>query len=359
MAPSLAERVIREELGEPPSRLYLDWDPEPVAAASIGQVHRAVLRDGREVAVKVQYPGVDKAIQHDLDNAEFLYGLFSSVALRNLDVKALVDELRLRMHDELDYRIEAACQQQFAKRYTGHPFIRIPSVVQSLSSRRVLTSDWVDGADWAEFEESSDEQQRQRAAEVVFRFAQGSIHRDRVFNGDPHPGNYRFHPDGTVTFLDFGLVKRWSDDEFDSLIPVLDRVLERDADGVVAGMVGAGFLPPDHGLDPEHVFECVGMPYRAYFDEEFTFTRTYTTEALGALMDITGPYADVIRALNMPPGFVILDRVVWGVSALLGRLSATNRWRGILQEYRHDGMAATPLGVLDREWRLAQPVTAG
>ncbi len=152
MAPSLAERVLREELGEAPTRIFLDWDPEPVAAASIGQVHRAILRDGREVAVKVQYPGVDQAIQHDLDNAELLYGMFSSVALRNLDVRALVDELRLRMHDELDYRIEAACQQQFAVRYAGHPFIRVPGVVQQLSARRVLTTDWVDGMSWTEFE---------------------------------------------------------------------------------------------------------------------------------------------------------------------------------------------------------------
>jgi 2-polyprenyl-3-methyl-5-hydroxy-6-metoxy-1,4-benzoquinol methylase len=351
MAPSLAERVIREELGEPASRVFLDWDPRPAAAASIGQVHRAVLRDGREVAVKVQYPGVDKAIQHDLDNAEFLYGLFSSVALRNLDVRSLVDELRLRMHDELDYRIEAACQQQFAARYAGHPFIRIPHVVQQLSSRRVLTSDWVDGMSWAEFESSASEAQRQRAAEVVFRFAQGSVHRDRVFNGDPHPGNYRFHDDASVTFLDFGLVKRWSATDFESFIPVLDRVLAQDAVGVVDGMVAVGFLAADHGLDPDHVFECVGMPYRAYFDAEFTFSRSYTTEALTALMDITGPYADVIRALNMPPGFVILDRVVWGVSALLGRLEARNRWRGILEEYRHDGPPATALGELEHAWR--------
>jgi predicted unusual protein kinase regulating ubiquinone biosynthesis (AarF/ABC1/UbiB family) len=353
MAPSLAERVIREELGESPTQVFLDWDPEPVAAASIGQVHRAVLRDGRDVAVKVQYPGVDKAIQHDLDNAELLYGLFSTVALRNLDVRALVDELRLRMRDELDYRLEALCQQQFASRYAGHPFIRIPGVVQPLSSRRVLTSDWVDGMGWNEFEESADDELRQRAAEAVFRFAQGSVHRHRVFNGDPHPGNYRFHKDGTVTFLDFGLVKRWSEAEFDAFMPVLDRVLDCDARGVVDGMVMSGFLAPDHGLDPDHVFECVGMPYRAYFDDEFTFTRSYTTEALQALMDITGPYADVIRALNMPPGFVILDRVVWGVSALLGRLEASNRWRGILEEYRHDGRPVTELGRLEHEWRRA------
>jgi predicted unusual protein kinase regulating ubiquinone biosynthesis (AarF/ABC1/UbiB family)/SAM-dependent methyltransferase len=351
MAPSLAERVVREELGEPAARVFLDWDPVPAAAASIGQVHRAVLRDGREVAVKVQYPGVDQAIQHDLDNAEMLYGLFSSVALRNLDVRALVDELRARMHDELDYRIEAACQQQFAARYRGHPFIRVPEVVQQFSSRRVLVTDWADGMGWSEFEQVSSTAQRQDAAEVVFRFAQGSVHRDRVFNGDPHPGNYRFHHDGTVTFLDFGLVKRWSEAEFAAFMPVLDRVLERDSQGVVDGMVAVGFLAQDHGLDPDHVFACVGMPYRAYFDDEFTFTRSYTTEALQVLMDLTGPYADVVRALNMPPGFVILDRVVWGVSALLGRLEATNRWRGILHEYRHGGQPATVLGELEADWR--------
>ncbi len=171
-----------------------------------------------------------------------------------------------------------------------------------------------------------------------------------MFNGDPHPGNYRFHHDGTVTFLDFGLVKRWSEADFESFMPVLDRVLDQDARGVVDGMVKAGFLAPDHGLEPGHVFECVGMPYRAYFGDEYTFTRSYTSEALQALMDITGPYADVIRSLNMPPGFVILDRVVWGVSALLGRLEARNRWRGILEEYRHDGPVETALGELERDW---------
>ena len=117
MAPSLAEGVVRDELGADPERLFLDWDPVPVAAASIGQVHRAVMPDGRVVAVKVQYPGVDRAIKSDLDNAEFLYGLFAQFALKNLDVTALVDELRARMADELDYRLEAVCQTEFAQRY--------------------------------------------------------------------------------------------------------------------------------------------------------------------------------------------------------------------------------------------------
>src|SRR5205814_5058062 len=117
MAPSLAEGVVRTELGDDPEKLFLDWDPVPIAAASIGQVHRAVLHDGRIVAVKVQYPGVDRAIKSDLDNAELLYNLFASFALKGLDVKALVDELRARMADELDYRLEARYQTEFAQRY--------------------------------------------------------------------------------------------------------------------------------------------------------------------------------------------------------------------------------------------------
>src|SRR5438477_3181236 len=151
MAPSLAESVVRAELGDDPSKLFLDWDPEPIAAASIGQVHKAVLHDGREVAVKVQYPGIDKAIKGDLDNAEMLYGLFASFALKNMDVKGLVDELRARMYDELDYTLEARLQAEFAAMYRGHPFVHVPDVVPELSTRRVLVSDWVDGMTWAEF----------------------------------------------------------------------------------------------------------------------------------------------------------------------------------------------------------------
>jgi len=354
MAPSLAESVIRDELGAGPETLFLDWDPTPVAAASIGQVHKAVTHDGRVVAVKVQYPGVGKAIKHDLDNAEMLYAMFSATTLKGLDPHAIIDELRERMYDELDYRLEAACQTEFYERYRGHPFIRIPKIVPELSAERVLTSEWIDGISWTDFEANATDAQRQNAAEVVFRFAQGSVHQHQVFNGDPHPGNYRFHDDGTVTFFDFGLVKRWSTGEFERLIPILDNVLGQDVEGTVKAMERVGFIHPDHGLDPDHVFECVSAPYRAYFDDEFTFTKRYTAEALEALMDLNGPYGDVIRYLNMPPSFVILDRVVWGVSALMGRLEAHNVWRGILQEYRHGGAPVTELGRQEAAWKALE-----
>jgi len=351
MAPSLAEQVVVEELGAPPERLFLDWDPVPVAAASIGQVHRAVLPDGRQVAVKVQYPGVDRAIRNDLDHAERLYGLFSAFTLSGIDAHALVDELRARMADELDYRHEAAAQQAFAERYRGHPFVRIPAVVPERSGRRVLTSEWVDGLTFSELLASGSPEEHQHVGEVLFRFAQGSLHEHRTFNGDPHPGNYRFHPDGTVTFLDFGLVKHVTDEEYDRLVPTIDHVLSSDAPGLVAAMERAGFLHPGHGLDPERVFQTVSAPYRAYLPEEYTFTPEYTRDAMTSLLDVRGPNADVLAALDMPPSFVLLDRVVWGLSSMLGRLRARNRWRGILVEYLHGTPPVTRLGRAEASWR--------
>ncbi|MGH9263720.1 MAG: ABC1 kinase family protein [Acidimicrobiales bacterium] len=359
MAPSLAESVVRSELGADPEKLFLDWDPVPVAAASIGQVHRAVMPDGRLVAVKVQYPGVDKAIQSDLDNAEFLYGLFASFALKNMDVKPMVDELRARMGDELDYRLEALCQKEFADRYRDHPFIHVPDVVPERSSRRVITSDWVDGLAWKDFQETATPDQKHTAAEVLFRFAEGSIWHHRVFNGDPHPGNYRFHPEtGKVTFLDFGLVKRWAPGELEGLSPILDAILAQDAEGTLKAVVHSGFLPPDHGLSAERLYEYCTLPYIPFQQEEFTYSSEFVGQTLQRMLDLAGEYSDVIRQLNMPPSYVILDRVVWGMSALFGRMEVTHRWGELLDEYLHHAPPSTELGRAEVEWRRRRLATA-
>jgi len=356
MAPSLAADVVRAELGGDPTELFATWEPVPVAAASIGQVHRATLADGRAVAVKVQYPGIEQAIGSDLADGARIGALLSAVTLKSVDVAALAEEVRHRMLDELDYRIEARHQQEFADRLAGHPFLHVPAVVPERSGRRVLTSEWADGLSFAEFDGGATDAARERAAEALFRFAQQSIVRDGVFNGDPHPGNYRFAPDGRVTLLDFGLVKRLGPDEHEGLMHLLDGVLADDAEATTAAMVHAGFLAADHGLDPDHVFACVSAPYRAYFDDVFTFTPAYVGDALRSLLDVRGPYADVLAALDMPPSFVLLDRVVWGVSALLGTLGATNRWRAIVLGYRTDGLApATPLGEQEAAWRASSP----
>jgi predicted unusual protein kinase regulating ubiquinone biosynthesis (AarF/ABC1/UbiB family) len=356
MAPSLARQVVREELGADPDELFLDWSEVPVAAASIGQVHRAVLRDGRVVAVKVQYPGVDKAISSDLDNAQLLYGMFSQFALPSLDVKAMIDEVRARMVEELDYRIEAKSQQEFADYYEGHPFIRIPVVVPEFSSRRVLTSEWIEGLRWVDFLEIADEATKNKAAEVLMRFAQGSVYFHRMFNGDPHPGNYRFHEDGTITFLDFGLVKRWEPREIEDLMPMLDSVLEQDPEKLLRQMVKLAVVPPDHGLDGPRVLEYVSTPYVPFLQPTFKYNREWNAAALQKVLDMDGKYRNILDQVDLPTSYVILDRLVWGLGALFGYLEAEAPWGALLDEYRHGASPSTELGRQEAEWRAARSI---
>jgi predicted unusual protein kinase regulating ubiquinone biosynthesis (AarF/ABC1/UbiB family) len=272
--------------------------------------------------------------------------------LKGLDAKGLVDELRNRMRDELDYELEAANQTEFREHFAAHPFISIPAVDPATSTKRVLTSEWVDGLSWADFESTADTPARQRAGESIWRFAQYAVHRIGAFNGDPHPGNYRFGVDGSVTFLDFGLVKRWTPGEWQQLAPSLDAiVVHRDPERLVAVMEEIGFLRAGHGLAPQQVYDYVSTPYTPYLTDTFTFTRQFVRDAMATIIDVKGPHAEVIEKLNMPPSFVILDRVVWGVSAILGKLQVTAPWRSMLLEYRDDGPPATPLGEAERAWR--------
>lgn len=354
MAPALAAKVVTDELGQPPERVFLDWRATPVAAASVGQVHRAVTRDGRDVAVKVQYPGVADSIEADLDNAEAFYRLGTAFVLKGLDAKGLVDELRNRMRDELDYELEAANQTEFADHFSGHPFITIPAVDPATSTKRVLTTEWVEALSWAEFESTAAPEARRRAGESIWRFAQYAVHRLGAFNGDPHPGNYRFGVDGDVTFLDFGLVKRWTPGEWQQLAPSLDAiVVHRDPERLVSVMEEIGFLRAGHGLEAQVVYDYVSTPYTPYLTDTFTFTREFVRDAMTTVIDLKGPHAEVIEKLNMPPSFVILDRVVWGVSAILGKLEVTAPWRSMLLEYRAEGEPASALGEAERAWAIS------
>jgi predicted unusual protein kinase regulating ubiquinone biosynthesis (AarF/ABC1/UbiB family) len=275
-----------------------------------------------------------------LDEANILY-----------EVEKARDELRARMGDELDYRLEAENQTEFAAAFAGHPSIRVPAVIPAFSRRRVLTTEWVDGLSWDQLLAVADSEVRDRAGETIWRFAQRSVHLLRGFNGDPHPGNYRFAADGTVTFLDFGLVKRWTAGEWDQLAPSLDAiVVHRDPERLVAAMEVAGFLRPGHALGAQAVYDYVSTPYQPYLSDEFTFTRDFVRTAMQRITDIKGPHAAVIEQLNMPASFVILDRVVWGVSALLGKLEITRPWRAMLLEYRVDAPPATELGAAEAAW---------
>jgi predicted unusual protein kinase regulating ubiquinone biosynthesis (AarF/ABC1/UbiB family) len=357
MAPTLAASVVEGDLGRKPERIFLEWTDLPVAAASIGQVHRAVTPEGLVVAVKVQYPGVHEAIESDLDAAEVMYAMFSAMMLKGLDVNALVDELRGRMREELDYGLEAANVTEFEHRFAGHPWVRVPKLVPEYSTARLLTTEWVDGLTFDEFRKTETTETKQRAAEVLWRFAQRAIHRYGIFNGDPHPGNYKFHHDGSITFLDYGLVKRWSPGEWEGLKPTMDAIIvDRDPELLVREMEKSGFLKRGHGLDAGLVYDYVSSPYVPYLTDEFTFTRDWMRDTLATILDVQGPHAPVIEQLNLPPSFVILDRVVWGVSAILGKLDAHGPWRAMLLEYTANGDPATDLGAAEAAWFAARPV---
>ncbi len=357
MSAELAAQVVTEELGDAPERIFAEWDAEPIAAASIGQVHRALTQDGRAVAVKVQYPGVGEAIRSDLDNAGLLFAAVGML-FPGLEPEPLVDELRTRLVEELDYRLEADNQRLFADFYRGHPFIHVPEVVAELSTERVLTTELADGVRF-EVVETWAQEERDLAAESIFRFVFGSLYRLHAFNGDPHPGNYLFRPGGQVTFLDFGLVKRFSAEE----IKVLERmitamVLDHDIPEYRRTIEEIGMLQPGSSFTDDEVEDYFGHFYDFVLrDEVATITSEYASETVRRFFDTSGPYGPIMKASNVPASFVIIQRINLGLYAIFGQLHATANWRRISEELWPfvGGPPSTELGRNAAAWTAAHP----
>jgi predicted unusual protein kinase regulating ubiquinone biosynthesis (AarF/ABC1/UbiB family) len=354
MSPELAAGVIEEELGMPPERAFGRWDPEPIAAASIGQVHRAITHDGRAVAVKVQYPGIAETIEADLGNVALLRRMMRIIA-PGQDVDALLTELRERIVEELDYSREAENQQLFADYYDGHPTIGIPKIVSELSTRRVITSDLADGVRFAELTEWS-QHERNLAAETIYRFVFRSLYDARAFNGDPHPGNYLFHGGGRVTFLDFGLVKHFSPDE---LLPLMQMArylcVENDPEAFRRSLEDAGFLQPGAPLSTESIVDHLAVFYDTIREPgELTITGDYASMVVRRFFDVRSPIAPYVQ---VPRSYVILQRINLGVFALLGELTATADWRAIAEEIWPFVQAppSTPMGEAEAAWRASRP----
>lgn len=353
MAPELAALVIAEELGSGPDVLFAEWDPVPIAAASIGQVHRAMTRDGRAVAVKVQYPGVDRAIEGDLDNAGMLFTAMTFL-FPGLDPEPLVEELRERIIEELDYRLEAENQRLFADAYEGHPFIHVPAVVDELSSRRVLTTELAPGVRFAEMMTWGQEE-RNLAAETIYRFVFGSLYRLSAFNGDPHPGNYLFEPGGKVTFLDYGLVKRFTPAElkpFEDMIKAM--VIDEDVAEFRRIVEGVGLLAPNPAFTDEAIGDYFGHFYEfVREDGELTMTEEYASETVRRFFDTSGEHGEIMKAANVPKSMVIIQRINLGLYAILGQLEATANWRRLAEELWPwtAGPPSTPMGEAEARWR--------
>jgi predicted unusual protein kinase regulating ubiquinone biosynthesis (AarF/ABC1/UbiB family) len=347
--------VVEEELGAPLERRFARFDPRPIASASIGQVHRARLPDGAEVAVKVQYPGVAEAIRGDLANAAVLY---RAVALMYpaLDPGPVVAELRERIGDELDYELEAANQQEFRALYEGHPFIRVPRVYASHSSRRVLTSELCTGETFAEMA-AGDPARRARFAEILYRFVFSSIIRHSVFNGDPHPGNYLFTPRGEVVFLDFGCVKRFAPDMMGRWRRLVTAHLQGRLPEFRQLACELGFLAADAPIDAELLHGYFAYFYEPFADDrEYTFTPEYNARSLGMVFKPSGRFAGMSRRLNMPPDFVFVNRIQWGVYSILAALGATGNWHRIHRELLFGDPPSTELGRLDHAYHEAAKV---
>ena len=355
MSFALVSEVIRAELGATPQEVFASFEESPIASASIGQVHRAVTHHGAAVAVKVQYPGVDAAIQADLDNTDLLFGALG-LLFPGLDPAPIVAELRLRILEELDYRQEARNQTVFAEYYAGHPTISVPTVHPELSTGRVLTTDFADGVGWAEMQTWPDDE-RNLAAETIYRYAFTGIYRLGIFNGDPHPGNYLFRPGGHVTFLDYGLCKRFSADEVRSFAELIQAmVIDGDLSRFRRTMDRLGFLTRADGFSDDEIGEYMRHFYEMLLvDGVTTVEPEYASKMVRQYFDLSGPYAEIIRSVTLPGYMVIVQRINLGLVALMAEMRATANWRRICEEIWPFVTAApsTPMGVQIAEWERA------
>jgi predicted unusual protein kinase regulating ubiquinone biosynthesis (AarF/ABC1/UbiB family) len=358
MSPELAASVIRAELGAPPEEVFGEWDPLPIAAASIGQVHRAITRDGRAVAVKVQYPGIAETIAADLGNVGLLRSLLR-MAAPSQDVTELIEELRERIGEELDYLREAASQRQFAAYFDGHPTITVPRIIDELSTARVITSELATGARFAEMLGWSQEE-KDLAAETIYRFTFRSLYGLHAFNGDPHPGNYLFEPGGRVTFLDFGLVKNFTADELEPLVAMIQALcIEHDTEKFRRAMEDAGFLTPGAPIPTEAVVEHMSLFYDTVaVPGRKTMTSEYASAVARRYVDFKSPLAAYAK---IPRSYVILQRINLGLFAILGQMSATADWRAISEEIWPFALAppSTALGEAEADWRALARTTSG
>ncbi|TCO62103.1 serine hydrolase [Actinocrispum wychmicini] len=342
--------ILTDELGPRPLARFASFSPEPIAAASVGQVHRATLPDGRAVVVKVQYPGVETAIMTDFDAVADLSRAWALTGV-GFDVEAILTDLGSMLRDEFDYEIEAASQTYFAELYRGHPYVKIPEVVPELSRRRVLTSEFVDGQGFHDILDRP-QAQRDRYAETIYRFAYGSV-AGGVFSCDPHPGNYLFLDDGRVCFLDFGLVERMTPDDHARAIAPVVAAVQDDWDALVAGLTGLGLLP-DNGGNPAKLWAELGPLLAGPVDED-TETRLdprHIGRLIAAAQKPTAEFYKSRKASYQPPWLSMLLRYTMGTMAVLGRLRGAANFHALGRELFLGGTPSTPIG---EKWWSTMP----
>lgn len=352
MAPELARTVLERELGRPTESVFAQFEWEPLAAASIGEVHAGRLHDGRAVAVKIQYPGVAEAIEADLKNTELLstfLGLMFGLSPRKIsfDLRGAAREMSDRITEELDYRLEAANQSEFADIYRGHPFIHVPEVIGELCTDCVLTQELVQGKSWSDAL-SSRQELREQWAEAIWRFIYATHRRFRMFNADPHPGNYLFHDDGGVSFMDFGCVKRFEREQSEMMNAVARECFRGDVLGTWRASVEGGFWRSSDPVTPEEVFTYWHEPWEMWWGEQpFTVTPEYVARWIERKFSPTGPSANAFRYLTASPNYTIMSRIEMAAASMIAELGATNYWGSIAAEFFEGAVPFTAMGKLD------------
>ena len=340
--------VLDEEYeGAPLSELFAEIEHEAFAAASIGQVHRAELLDGRAVAVKIQYPGIAEAMDADLRNTGTIVRLAKALA-PGLDAKEIAAEIRERVMEELDYEYEAQNQRSFARAYREHPFIYVPEVLTRLSRRRVLVTELVTGMDFEAIKELPHDE-RSRFGEIIFRGNLGSMFNLQHFNADPHPGNYILMDDGRVAFLDFGMTKKIDREQIVLEQRAFDAASRDDPEAFRVALHDLGFIKKPSKLDAERLLEHMGAVGGWYIeDREIEITPRRVMKIIESTNDPRSEYYDLMRRQSIPADELMGRRMEIGVVAVLGQLRAKRNWHRIMREWVYGEAPATELG--EQEW---------
>ncbi|MEW1646985.1 AarF/ABC1/UbiB kinase family protein [Streptomyces sp. NPDC091219] len=330
--------VLEERLGADWRELFQEFEEKPSAAASIGQVHRAVWHDGREVAVKVQYPGAGEALLSDLTQLSRFARLLGPL-IPGMDIKPLIAELRDRVSEELDYALEAQAQQVHAEEFEGDPDVVVPAVVHQCD--QVLVTEWMEGIPLSEVIADGTQEQRDRAGQLLARFLFSGPARTGLLHADPHPGNFRLLPadpdgkgdDWRLGVLDFGTVDRLPGGLPTPIGDSLRMTLDGDADAVYELLRTEGFVKESIELDPDAVLDYLVPIIEPAQVDEFTFTRGWMRSQAARIADPRSPAHQLGKQLNLPPAYLLIHRVTLSTIGVLCQLGATVRLREELEEW--------------------------